>query len=69
MKLKKTCSSPINIKLDLALLKSNQTHPEKCHVTVKNKFEILEVYQQRAKFKTADTTEVEQILRVENKKK
>ena len=40
LKLKKTQSKAKNIKLDLALLKSNQTLREKYCLTVQNKFKV-----------------------------
>ena len=61
-----------NSKLDLALLKSNQTLRKKYRVAVPNRFEVLaeEEDQRWAKFKVVITeAAVEQIRRVERKTK
>ncbi|GFO47179.1 craniofacial development protein 2-like [Plakobranchus ocellatus] len=74
LKLKKTSSNPTNIKLDLALLKTNQLIREKYQVSVQNKFESLgeaeEIEKQWENFKEAITlAATEEIPRVERKSK
>ncbi|GFN77269.1 craniofacial development protein 2-like protein [Plakobranchus ocellatus] len=64
LKLKKTSSNPTNIKLDLALLKTNQLIREKYQVSVQNKFESLgeaeEIEKQWENFKEAITLAAKQ---------
>ncbi|GFR69145.1 RNA-directed DNA polymerase from mobile element jockey-like [Elysia marginata] len=66
LKLKKTRKLPTNIKLDLAILKTNQSLREKYQISVQNKFEALKevekIEEQWENFKSALTEAATEVI-------